>query len=369
MWCNPQSLSISGFTVKHFHEQLGKRHHYTLGYTVTKLHLHRAALVQAATKRSAHRKKRPRRPMVGMLLHRSLPRTSARVVQTAVVMLRRCADFREGEPWPAPAVSRTQSTRCCRFTVGRGSHGGHRERQSHGGPLSSAYRAPREAQVPFLGGPRWLCLSRCPPCEPLLIPPATLSAAPIAKARRGHLSAISRTQGTRSGDASTHAWLPGDARSYDLVVTMEDATSNLLGVSGGSGGHGMELSRGAGRGCAARSVLFTLFCSVHSILTGQPLLLYAGGRRAGIEDGSGAVRPCPEAARHIVDDQMPAQPQSGCVALCASSAISRRSRHSCRTPCMFAGSSARRAECSLSISAASHSRGVICFCNSAYSGP
>ena len=47
-----------GFTVKHFHEQLGKRHGYTLGYTVTKLHLHRAGLVQAATKRSAHRKNR-----------------------------------------------------------------------------------------------------------------------------------------------------------------------------------------------------------------------------------------------------------------------------------------------------------------------
>ena len=58
-----------GFTVKHFHEQLGKRHNYKLGYTVTKLHLHRAGLVQAATKRSAHRKKRPRRPMVGMMLH------------------------------------------------------------------------------------------------------------------------------------------------------------------------------------------------------------------------------------------------------------------------------------------------------------
>nr|WP_294508709.1 hypothetical protein [uncultured Rhodopila sp.] len=27
--------------------------------------------------------------------------------------------------------------------------------------------------------------------------------------------------------ASTHAWLPGDARMYDLVVTMEDATSGL----------------------------------------------------------------------------------------------------------------------------------------------
>lgn len=58
-----------GFTVKHFHEQLIKRHHYVLGYTVTKLHLHRAGLVQQAKTRSAHRKKRPRRPMVGMMLH------------------------------------------------------------------------------------------------------------------------------------------------------------------------------------------------------------------------------------------------------------------------------------------------------------
>ena len=58
-----------GFTVKHFHEQLGKRHNYTLGYTVTKLHLHRSGLVMPAKTRSAHRKKRPRRPMVGMLLH------------------------------------------------------------------------------------------------------------------------------------------------------------------------------------------------------------------------------------------------------------------------------------------------------------
>jgi transposase len=58
-----------GFTVKHFHEWLGKRHNYTLGYTVTKLHLHRAGLVTPARARSAHRKKRPRRPMVGMMLH------------------------------------------------------------------------------------------------------------------------------------------------------------------------------------------------------------------------------------------------------------------------------------------------------------
>lgn len=58
-----------GFTVKHFHEYLAKRHGYTLGYTVTKLHLHRSGLVTPARTRSAHRKKRPRRPMVGMMLH------------------------------------------------------------------------------------------------------------------------------------------------------------------------------------------------------------------------------------------------------------------------------------------------------------
>jgi transposase len=57
------------FTVKHFHEQLQKRHDYVLGYTVTKLALHAAGLVRKAVKRGAHRKKRPRRPMPGMMLH------------------------------------------------------------------------------------------------------------------------------------------------------------------------------------------------------------------------------------------------------------------------------------------------------------
>jgi transposase len=57
------------FTVKHFHEQLTKRHNYKLGYTVTKLLPAQSRLVKAAPKRSAHRKKRPRRPMRGMMLH------------------------------------------------------------------------------------------------------------------------------------------------------------------------------------------------------------------------------------------------------------------------------------------------------------
>ncbi len=63
-----------GFTVKHFHEQLVKRHNYKLGYTVTRLSLQGAGLVKPAPRRSAHRQKRPRRPMVGMMLHQDASR-------------------------------------------------------------------------------------------------------------------------------------------------------------------------------------------------------------------------------------------------------------------------------------------------------
>ena len=62
------------FTVKHFHEQLVKRHDYKLGYTVTRLSLQSAGLVKPAPRRSAHRKKRPRRPLVGMMLHQDASR-------------------------------------------------------------------------------------------------------------------------------------------------------------------------------------------------------------------------------------------------------------------------------------------------------
>ena len=64
----------AGFTVKHFHEQLVKRHDYRLGYTVMRLHLHRSGLIRPAPRRSAHRKKRPRRPLPGMLLHQDASR-------------------------------------------------------------------------------------------------------------------------------------------------------------------------------------------------------------------------------------------------------------------------------------------------------
>src|SRR4029079_11038418 len=57
------------FTVKHFHEKLVACHGYRLGYTVTRLALRASGLVRKAPRRGAHRRRRPRRPMPGMLLH------------------------------------------------------------------------------------------------------------------------------------------------------------------------------------------------------------------------------------------------------------------------------------------------------------
>jgi transposase len=58
-----------GFTAKHFHDKLRQHHGFALGYTWTKLRLQGSGLVAKAPRRSAHRKKRPRRPLSGMLLH------------------------------------------------------------------------------------------------------------------------------------------------------------------------------------------------------------------------------------------------------------------------------------------------------------
>ena len=57
------------FTVKHFHEKLVSHHGFRWGYTWTKNTLQAAALVRKAKRRGAHRRKRPRRPLPGMMLH------------------------------------------------------------------------------------------------------------------------------------------------------------------------------------------------------------------------------------------------------------------------------------------------------------
>jgi transposase len=55
--------------VQHFHEKLGAEHKILLSYTWVKKALQGAGLVARGRKRGVHRKRRPRRPLPGMLLH------------------------------------------------------------------------------------------------------------------------------------------------------------------------------------------------------------------------------------------------------------------------------------------------------------
>ena len=57
------------FNVRHFHEKLSREHDIHLSYTWVKQALQGAGLVQTRRKRGKHRKRRPRRPLPGMLLH------------------------------------------------------------------------------------------------------------------------------------------------------------------------------------------------------------------------------------------------------------------------------------------------------------
>src|SRR5208283_4439765 len=55
--------------VRHFHEKLAAEHQVTLSYSWVKGLLQGAGLVAKGRKRGAHRKRRPRRPLPGRLLH------------------------------------------------------------------------------------------------------------------------------------------------------------------------------------------------------------------------------------------------------------------------------------------------------------
>ena len=59
----------SDFNVKHFHEKLTEEHGIALSYSWVKTALQEAGLMTRQTRRGPHRKRRPRRPMEGMLLH------------------------------------------------------------------------------------------------------------------------------------------------------------------------------------------------------------------------------------------------------------------------------------------------------------
>ena len=57
------------FNVQHFHEKLREEHGLKYSYTWVKTALQEAGLVQRRKKRGSHRKRRPRRPLPGMMLH------------------------------------------------------------------------------------------------------------------------------------------------------------------------------------------------------------------------------------------------------------------------------------------------------------
>ena len=57
------------WNVKHFHEQLRRDYGFRWGYTWTKTQLHTAGLVERTARRGPHRRKRPRKPCEGMMLH------------------------------------------------------------------------------------------------------------------------------------------------------------------------------------------------------------------------------------------------------------------------------------------------------------
>lgn len=57
------------FNLCHFHERLGQDHGISLSYTWVKACLQTAGLVARRQRRQPHRKRRPRRPLPGMLLH------------------------------------------------------------------------------------------------------------------------------------------------------------------------------------------------------------------------------------------------------------------------------------------------------------
>ena len=59
----------TGWTVKHFHERWHAEHGGTRSYSWTKKTLQARGHVTRAPRRGAHRKKRPRKPLPGMMLH------------------------------------------------------------------------------------------------------------------------------------------------------------------------------------------------------------------------------------------------------------------------------------------------------------
>ena len=57
------------FNIQHFHEKLQEKHDISVGYTYVKRLLQTTGLAEKAPAKGKHRRQRPRRPRVGMMLH------------------------------------------------------------------------------------------------------------------------------------------------------------------------------------------------------------------------------------------------------------------------------------------------------------
>jgi transposase len=76
-----------GWNVKHFHEHLRRDHGFRWGYSWVKTQLHTAGLVARAARRGAHRRKRERKPCVGMMLHQDGSRAAWLAGQPALDLI------------------------------------------------------------------------------------------------------------------------------------------------------------------------------------------------------------------------------------------------------------------------------------------
>lgn len=92
----------AGFAIRHFHDTLRHRHGYKLGYTTTRLWLQKSGVVAAAPKRGAHRRRRPRRPMAGMMLHQDASTHAWLAGQPPLDLVITLGSADPSTPWPAP---------------------------------------------------------------------------------------------------------------------------------------------------------------------------------------------------------------------------------------------------------------------------
>jgi transposase len=76
-----------GWNVRHFHDHLRRDHGFRWGYTWVKTQLHAAGLVARAPRRGAHRRKRERKPCVGMMLHQDGSRAAWLAGQPALDLI------------------------------------------------------------------------------------------------------------------------------------------------------------------------------------------------------------------------------------------------------------------------------------------